>query len=221
MKKFLKRLVLGPASREFIIRGGMAKDIRMNIDPANRSQRLLGLEEREIHHAFRKFAPASEIFVDIGASDGYYGLVYYKLNPKGKIYLFDSRYAFAEEQRNNFSRNGFSQDKLFPISKYVCDFSDETHIALDDLLAQVPGIVFFKIDVDGGELEVLKGIKGLLDTRKCKVIIETHSKALEDSCLEFLRNLGYRTAVIPNAWWRYFIPEERPIEHNRWLRAEN
>jgi Methyltransferase FkbM domain len=221
MKKILKKLMFGSDNKELRIKYGVAKDIRMEINPGNRTQRLLGLEEREIHKSFRKFAGEAQIFVDIGASDGYYGLVYYKLNPAGMIFLFDARYAFAGEQKTNFLRNSFSQEKLHAISKYVCDFSDETHIALDSVLENEPGTIFLKIDVDGGELEVLKGVKKVIESRKCKLIIETHSKELEDGCVAFLQNAGYQTRIIPNAWWRLFIPEERPIEHNRWLKAEN
>ncbi|HTQ29205.1 MAG TPA: FkbM family methyltransferase [Puia sp.] len=221
MKKFLKKILFGQENREMIICYGLARNIRMNIDPRSKTQRLLGLDEREIQKTFKTFARASEIFVDIGASDGYYGLMYYKLHPDGEIYLFDAGYAFAAEQKMNFERNGFSTNRLHNISKYVCDYSDETHAALDTLLEQEPGVIFLKIDVDGGEMEVLKGVTKVLGTRTCKLIIETHSKELEDQCLSLLLQLGYRTAIIPNAWWRFFVPEERPIAHNRWLRAEN
>jgi hypothetical protein len=38
--------------------------------------------------------------------------------------------------------------------------------------------------------------------------------------MEFLERLGYTCRVIKNAWWRLLIPEQRPIEHNRWFIAE-
>jgi hypothetical protein len=203
------------------IRFGVARGIMMNLNRDDRIQRLLGLEEREIHGAFREFATGSEIFADIGASDGYYGLVYYKWNPKGIIFLCDSDHKFPPLQRKNFLLNNFPMDKVSIISKYVCDFSDNEHIALEEPLAGEKGEIFMKIDVDGGELIVLKGVKRLLESRKCKLIVETHSKELENDCKAFLVGLDYRVVIIPNAWWRFFIPEKRPIAHNRWFRAEN
>ena len=34
-----------------------------------------------------------------------------------------------------------------------------------------------------------------------------------------LESAGYAVTVIKNAWWRVFVPEQRPIPHNRWLVA--
>jgi hypothetical protein len=221
MKKHLKRILFGSGNRDARIRFGAARGIRMSLDTEHRIQRLLGLEEREIHGAFKEFAKGSEIFADIGASDGYYGLVYYKWHPEGRIFLFDSDYKFPPLQRNNFLLNHFPIERVSIVSKYVCDFSDNEHIALGSLLAGEKGDIFLKIDVDGGELEVLKGVKKVLESRKCKLIIETHSMELEDDCMAFLKGLDYRIVIIPNAWWRVFIPEKRPIAHNRWLRAES
>jgi len=36
-----------------------------------------------------------------------------------------------------------------------------------------------------------------------------------------LRERGYKTKIIRNAWWRLFIPELRPLEQNRWLWVQN
>jgi hypothetical protein len=220
MKKVLKRILFGSGVREATIRFGAGRGIKMILDLDNQSQRLLGLYEREIHDAFKKYAKRSEIFVDIGASDGYYGLIYYKLNPSGTIFLCDSDYKFPPQQKSNFLRNSFSTDRVNSISKYVCDFTDEENVDLDSLLANVPGEVFFKIDVDGGELEVLKGMKKVLKSRKCNLIIETHSKQLEDDCIGFLGALGYHSTIITEAVWRFLVPETRPIDHNRWFKSE-
>jgi hypothetical protein len=220
MKGILKKFLFGRGIKESRIRYGAAKGIKMKVNINDRSQRLLGLEEREIQPAFGVFAKACKIFVDIGASDGYYGLLYHKINRDGVIFMCDSQYRYATEQKDNFIRNGFLLDRVNFISKYVCDFSDDTHIDLDNLLKEESGNVFFKIDVDGGELEVLKGVKKVLKERHCRLVIETHSKELEDGCISFLQEMGYVCRIIPNGWWRVFIPEKRPIEHNRWLSAQ-
>jgi hypothetical protein len=76
-----------------------------------------------------------------------------------------------------------------------------------------------KVDVDGAEMLVLEGARKVLSQGDVDVLVETHSAALERQCIEFLSHCRYRCAVIPNAWWRRLIPEQRPIEHNRWLWA--
>ena len=82
-------------------------------------------------------------------------------------------------------------------------------------------VLMIKIDVDGGEIEVLKGLSKTLINYKCQLIIETHSKDLEVGCLEFVKEIGYKTEIIDNGKMRVIIPETRPIEHNRWFIAYN
>ena len=53
------------------------------------------------------------------------------------------------------------------------------------------------------------------------LLIETHSTSLEDQSIELLQNFGFATEVIKNGWYRRLIPEQRPIDHNRWLWASN
>lgn len=219
MKQAIKKFLFGSGIQEKRIRFGIAKGIKMFISLDDKSQRYLGLDEREIQTAFKAFSKQAEVFVDIGASDGYYGLVYYKFNPSGNIYLCDAAYRFAKEQADNFALNNYTTDKLHLISKYVCGINDEENISLDDLVKNVPGDIFLKIDVDGAEMIVLEGVKQVLASRNCKLIIETHSKELEDNCIHLLQQLGYKTKIISNAWWRLFIPEKRPIAHNRWFSA--
>lgn len=52
-----------------------------------------------------------------------------------------------------------------------------------------------KIDVEGFELEVLKGAENTIRKFNPRIIIETHSKELRRKCHEFLMTLGYRLKV--------------------------
>ncbi len=219
MKKIIKRLFFGKGIQERKIKFGVARGIKMKINLEHKIQRYLGLEEREVQSWFKKFAPETSVFVDIGASDGFYGLVYYKLNSEGQQYLCDAIVAYADEQRANFRLSGFSLEKINIVSRFIGDATTDTHISLDELLKSAPGNVFLKIDVDGGELSVLKGVQQVLRSRNCKIVVETHSKQLEEDCTAYLQQLGYKTKIIPNAWWRLFIPELRPMDHNRWFSA--
>ena len=75
------------------------------------------------------------------------------------------------------------------------------------------------MDVDGAEEQILKGAKTINALTDVRWLIETHSNELESLCEGILTVAGFQTRIIPNAAWRVFVPEQRPIEHNRWLAA--
>lgn len=69
--------------------------------------------------------------------------------------------------------------------------------------------------MDGYEADVLKSGEKLLSEGKVDLLIETHSKELEDECIGWLNERGYRCEVIDNAWWRFVVPEQRPTAHTQ------
>ena len=73
---------------------------------------------------------------------------------------------------------------------------------------------FLKLDVDGGEVDVLEGAP-LPDIPA--VIVETHSRELEQECGKLLMEAGHEVMVVNQRW---LSPDFRPSEHNRWLVAE-
>lgn len=219
MKSFVKKALFGSVSSFRKIKYGAAAGIEMEIDPATKLQRLLGLDEHEIQDQFVEFSKKSSLYIDVGASDGYYGLIYKKYNPSGKVVLIEADPKLAPEQESNMQKNGLG-DKVEYLSLFVASHDDERHITIDKLAAQEkPSAFFIKIDVEGAELDVLQGAKKALVAYPAFVLIETHGKQLEDDCVALLQSLGFTTTIIDNAWWRGILPESRQIEHNRWLAA--
>ena len=74
--------------------------------------------------------------------------------------------------------------------------------------------------LDGGEEQVLNGARNFNNLPGIRWLIETHSQQLEVSCDKILQAAGFQTRIIPNARWRIFVPELRPIAHNRWLASK-
>lgn len=65
-------------------------------------------------------------------------------------------------------------------------------VALDDFAKRygvIPDLI--KIDVEGAELEVLRGAAAILRARKPPILLSTHSDAIKQACLEYLRATGY------------------------------
>ena len=219
--RWFKFLVFGREIRSRLILAGAARGLRMIIDPNAKTQRLLGLDEREIQRDFVACAKWAEVLVDVGASDAYYGLVFRKHNAQGEIHLVEANEEFQAIQRDHFLAN-------FPDAPPICHASfvvspekqgDRCCVISRDLPVRGRR-VFLKVDVDGWELDVLRSAEALFKDTPIRTIIETHSPELERDCLMFLRDRGFTAKVIPNADWRRWIPENRPA-HNRWIYAEN
>lgn len=66
---------------------------------------------------------------------------------------------------------------------------------------------------------MLAGAAKLLARGGITWIIETHSLALEQTCVRLLESHGLTVRIVSPAWWRFAVPEARPIAHNRWLVA--
>lgn len=221
MKKLIKKLLFGNSPQYFTIRFGIGKGIKMKIDPSHKSQRIIGLDEFEIHTPFKLFARNSSAFVDIGSSDGYYGLIYKKYNPSGSIVSCEAQSHFEAEQRKNYEINKLDlKDNFYFHSSFIGSVNSNKTISIDSLVKKYSlKDIFLKIDIDGGELEALKGAAETLKNNSCMLIVETHSQQLEKDCIALLENIGYQCKIIPNAALRKLIPERRIIEHNRWLTA--
>jgi len=122
----------------------------------------------------------------------------------------------------NIHLNDFAHSRRLKLFD-CCLGSERTRdvLTLDSVLPQIGLPCFIKVDVDGEEEKVLHGAERLNQERGVRWLVETHSPYLENACQTVLRRAGFKTVIIPNAWWRALVPELRPSEHNRWLAAWN
>jgi hypothetical protein len=66
-----------------------------------------------------------------------------------------------------------------------------SYISLDSIAVDKTKRGFIKIDVDGAEVDVLQSASRLLKSRVADILVEVHSKLLEDQCVNLLRANGY------------------------------
>jgi Methyltransferase FkbM domain len=214
---WVKRRVLPSEPRLLRLPLGVPSGIRLEIDFEKQTKLWLGLYETELNnHLQRLCRPGARCF-DVGGNVGFDALVLAKLSGRPVI-SFEADPEITERLRRNVTANpSLSVDVR---CAYVGAASEDGVVAIDDVAFTGGGFVpdFIKIDVDGGEEDVLRGAERVLRERRPDVIVETHSPELEESCAEILCAAGYSPLVVSQRRW---LRDYRPTEHNRWLVAES
>jgi methyltransferase FkbM-like protein len=223
---FVERRALNPIVKGWIfgrevkarrIRFGLLRGQTFVIDPRDKSQRLLGLEEKEIAAHVRAAAARSRTAIDVGAHDGWYATFFASRPNLSRVIACDPNQGVVDRLVANINLNGLASK--VDVHRVSVGPSKAGFRSLDELLRHETPPFVIKIDVDGGELDVLRSGLAVLRDADCSLIVETHSLDLEEGCLSYLRQLGYQTTVVPNGWYRFFIPELRNVAHNRWFVA--
>jgi FkbM family methyltransferase len=180
---------------------------------------------------FKREIRPGQVVLDIGANIGYYTLIAAKLvGPKGRVIAFEPDPANFALLKKNVEANGHKNVTL--VQKALSDkngkarlylnptnkgdhrlydsgdgrsFVTVTRARLDDVLLKLDRQVhFIKMDVQGAEASVLRGMKGLLRrSRSLKLVTEFSPGGLRlqgDDPLGYLKTLqkaGFRLQEIP------------------------
>lgn len=97
------------------------------------------------------------VILDIGGAEGFFSLDYVK-NCK-KIYIFECEKEWIEALEHTYKDY---MGKVVIVDKYVCDYSDEHHITIDDFVIQnnlENEKLFIKMDAEGSEPQIYQGMK--------------------------------------------------------------
>lgn len=138
--------------------------------------------EYKIYNFFK--IKKKDVIYDVGAGGGEYSILCAKNG--AECLAFELREDAYNLMNKNIKLNNF-QNK---IKTYLGKIDDRNN--LDSYLKttkKIPTII--KIDIEGDELNALKGSKKILKKYKPKIILETHSKLLEKNCLDFLFKFNY------------------------------
>jgi hypothetical protein len=203
------------------ILSGPLRGLRMWIDMMPQGQLWFGLAERETHSWMRRLCKDINTAVDVGAAFGEQTLYFVKRSSATRIYAFDPRPDALEELKENIDINGVESGKELTLStKMIGLHNAEKMCTLDSLCDEVVFPCIVKVDIEGAEVDALRGAGRLLAAGHTRWLIEVHSIECERACCEILEGAGYQVQVIKNAWWRLLVPEGRgDSEHNRWLAA--
>jgi predicted RNA methylase len=197
---------------------GLGRGLRLEADPQTTLHVYLGTAEIEIAGHLRGLARPGCVCFDVGSNNGYYAMALTRLTGADAV-AFDFAPEAIERIRRNLARNGELGASVRLVEAYVTNVVDPAQHAstLDRLceeLATTPGLM--KIDVEGAELEVLRGAERLLAEQRPHVVVETHGREVEAACIELLQRHGYQPVVRQQRRW---FREGRPNPHNRWMIA--
>lgn len=206
------------------IQSGPAKGLWLELNPRTGDGYFRGHAEEAVQKILIERLRPGMIFYDLGANIGLFSLLAARaVAPGGSVFSFEPDPEIATRLRRNAAKNNFaniavleagvwsssadvnfvSADPNSPdrgTGRFVVgadrDATPRKCVALDDFIADHPGPDAIKCDVEGAEVEVLRGAEKLIRSRRPCILAEMHSDANARSCRDFLRRVGYTIELV-------------------------
>ncbi len=135
-----------------------------------------------------------DTLLDIGVAEGIFTLLHIDIIKKGIMIECDEEW--IEALKLTFEPH---KNKIEIITKYVSDKDDALNISIDNFL-NTQKVDFLKVDVDGSELNLLKGAAKSINNKQInKIAITTYHKQEDAEDFKTLFNSkGYKTSFSKN-----------------------
>jgi FkbM family methyltransferase len=223
-KKVIRRL-LPKYQRTYRIIGGPIRGMKIVTSIHDYPAAILGYSEKPLLDWFTKNIQQGETWLDIGAHYGYTAIALCNLvGSSGKVYAFEPMFKTVGCLSQTRQANHFSQMTVVPfalddsrnmskeISPVVRGMVDRTlshtgsvlmesffQCSLDWLWPQIDGgkIDGIKIDVQGMEIMVLRGMKEILKKNQPKLVVEIHKRVDREEFLSMISESGYSIYAYP------------------------
>ncbi|HZQ05317.1 MAG TPA: FkbM family methyltransferase [Anaerolineae bacterium] len=225
LKRTLRQL-LPRTLKPHTIFAGPLRDYRIVTSWHDYPAAILGRTERELVEWFAQNVRAGETWLDIGAHYGYTAIALsHYVGATGRVFAFEpmltSAGCLTQTRRLNDLAQltvvplGLGDARLglerLPVVRGMVDSTlranghswQETFLVaqLDEVWQEICGgnarVDGIKVDVQGMELNVLRGMKDLLRSQQPKVIVEVHAGVARDELRALLAQVGYTREAIP------------------------
>jgi FkbM family methyltransferase len=207
------------------IEAGPGQGLWFELNPRTGQHYLRGQTETVIQDILVQRLQEGMVFYDLGANIGLFSLLAARLvGSTGQVISFEPDPDSAERLERNIARNGYQNTTVIQAGVWsttekrsfkVADASSPDHgvgrftaeeadgknilvecVALDDFVRNVPAPDAIKCDVEGAEIEVLRGAKKVLQEHKPWIICELHSEANRVTFGNILNESGYRVETV-------------------------
>jgi len=146
--------------------------------------------------------PQGSVLCDIGAAEGFFGIRH--IEKCKKVYFFECDDFWLQMLRKTCKPFG---DKVEIIKGFVGDGKNDIH--LDDFFRTREKPTVIKIDVEGAEGSVLRGMPGLLKARDpLTLLICTYHR--QEDWDRYAKMLESNFDLFPSTGWRWFMVDPYP-----------
>ena len=209
-----------PNGKKVRIRSAYGEGLYFWLDKYTDNGFVLGFYEEELTELLSQNVKRDTVFYDLGAHWGYFSILASKfVGIKGKVYAFEPMPQNFQRLEQNIRINNvkniatlnlavsdenrtikFSNSSDTFANTYINagseDFIEVKSISLDQFVLEksVSPPHFIKIDVEGAEIDVLKGAERLIREHRPVIHLSTHDihlKGVDEKCKLWMQNAGY------------------------------
>lgn len=207
------------------VEAGPARGIWLEMNPRTGQGYLRGEVEAAVQKILAERLRPGMTFYDLGGNIGLFALLGARLvGPSGRVVSFEPDPVVAARLRRNVERNGFgnvsvveagiwsaSGERSFVVAdsgspdrgvgRVVANGSGGSGVmipcvALDDFVKAAPAPDAIKCDIEGAEVEALRGAENVLSKRRPWIVCEMHSAANDAAARSYLGDLSYKCQAI-------------------------
>jgi FkbM family methyltransferase len=207
------------------IEAGPAKGLWIELNPRTGQSYLRGEAEVAVQRLLAAKLRPGMVFYDLGANIGLFSILAARIvGQSGRVFSFEPDHETIVRLERNVERNRLQNVTVVPkgvwsssgkLAFAPADSSSPDHgtgrflkngarensvflecVALDDFALGAPAPQAIKCDVEGAEVEVLRGAEQMLRMHRPWILCEMHSEANNGACRDLLRRFGYDLEAI-------------------------
>lgn len=197
------------------------------INPRNSIRKILGLYEHELNRWVECALRRCNRILDVGANDGYFAFgcvaAFGRLGKTGEIIAFEPQEQHFDTLQQSANQQRLSGAKVTLVQAFVGGEVTPATTTLDVVRwhtgnSESRTNVLIKIDVEGYELEVLKGASSWINPTNY-FVIEVHEEPFLESITQLFKSRDLRLNKVEQQPLP-FLGRERRAETNWWLVSE-